>query len=466
MAAIRPPKPRRAFSWVAGFVGIVLAVAVIATFESIRAASTRHPHTITPVGTLLPLPIPQPITRTAPGAQVAWVWVQSQGQDNSSLIGVDTNGRVVARLDGSTVAGPAGVYGVWRSADGSAVFVAGVDQITSYSALDGKVQRTYSRSPGGVIEDAFSPDGRWLAMLLLGTDLRLQLIDLQTGSSQSVPITHDPNPSLPGMTCSGGSCAGVVVWGMVVFAPDSAHLYTLTDWGGPARLTAFSIAADKLSQTATAVDSQQGRTFPRCDAPALAASVVGGGNTLVTFCHGNGAVSLFDLPTLKISRVIDSHQGNPFWFSPIFTPDGHLLYLHQPPGFGDAMEVVDLRTGKLLGPVPMPTSVDQAGPLAWLIRDVYAGGVASTIPMSPDGLVLYSATDNGVMVLRVPDLKPLAMLAPGLRLNEVWIAGDGHTVYATSTDGKSLVVMRDDGSHQKSVALGGYVSGFVASEHG
>src|SRR6202158_4517977 len=63
MAAIKPPKPRRAFSWVAGLVAFVLAVSVIATFEVIRAASTKHPHATTPIGTVLPTPTPQPITR-------------------------------------------------------------------------------------------------------------------------------------------------------------------------------------------------------------------------------------------------------------------------------------------------------------------------------------------------------------------------------------------------------------------
>jgi WD40 repeat protein len=472
MTAVRHSKPRRPFTWVAGLVAIVLGVAAIAAFESIMLASNPHAHPVTPVGTQLPMPIPQPITRTTAGAQVAWVSVQSQGQSNPSLVAVDPSGRVVARLDESTAAGPAGIYGVWRSADGSAIFTAGADQITSYSSLDGKVLRTYSRGSGEIAGDALSPDGHWLAVLLTGlpsfsaptqTDLRLQLIDLRSGSSQILPVGHAPNARLPGTSCSGASCG---VWGMVLFAPDSARLYTLTDWGGPARLTAFSVAGGKLSQTATAVDGQQGRSFPACSAPAMAASVVAAGQTLVAFCHGDGKVWFFDLPTLTISRVIDPHQGNPFWLSPIFTPDGQLLYLHQWPGFGDAMQVVDLRTGKLLGPVPMPTNLDQGGPLAWLFTNVYAGGVASTIPVSPDGLKLYSATDNGVMVLRVPDLKPLARLAPGLSLSEVWISGDGHTIYATSSDGNSLVVMSDDGGHQKSVTLPGPASGFVASEHG
>jgi hypothetical protein len=86
--------------------------------------------------------------------------------------------------------------------------------------------------------------------------------------------------------------------------------------------------------------------------------------------------------------------------------------------------------------------------------------------VSPDGLELYSANGDGVMVLRVPDLKPLARLAPGFNASEVWISVDGQTVYVTSQDGKTLRIMRADGSHQKSVNLPDLGGGFIASEHG
>ena len=70
------------------------------------------------------------------------------------------------------------------------------------------------------------------------------------------------------------------------------------------------------------------------------------------------------------------------------------------------------------------------------------------------------------MVLRIPDLKPVAKLAAGFKANEVWISGDGQTIYATSEDGKTLLVMHADGSHQRSVNLPSLTGGFVASEHG
>lgn len=463
IAAIRSDRPPpRQLTWVAGLVALLLAVSSVAVFMSIRTA-TRQANPQNPTNTSLPQPVPQPITRTSAAAQVAWLQFP---KDQSSLVAVDPRGRLVA-LDRSTSSAGARAYGVWRSADGSTIFAAGSDQVTAYSALDGTVQRTYSRAPGNVASNAFSQDGHWLAMLLVDNGLlRLQVIDLRSGSSQVVPVGHDSTANLPGLSCSAGNCAKSVVWGMAVFAPNSAHIYTLTDWGGPTRIEAFSLEGGKLSQAAAAVDGQGGRRVPSCSAPAMAGSVVNGGKTLVAFCRMDGAVWFFDLDTLASSGELRSKQPNPFWLSPIFTPDGHLLYLHQLPGFGDTMQVVDLARQKLLGPVPTPTKVDQGGPFAWLIKNAYAGGVPSTVPLSPDGLKLYSATDDGIMVLRVPDLKPLAKLAPGFKAGEVWVSGDGRTIYATSTDGKHLLVMGDDGSHQNTVTFADPTNGFVASEHG
>ena len=463
MAAVRIAQPgRQVWAWVAGIAAVLLAFGSIAVFESVRLSQTSNQAHNGPVNTsLLPKPIPQPITRTSPAAQVAWLWLQSQGQQ-PYLIAVNPNGQVVARLDQS-----ADTYGVWRSADGATIYAPSADQITAYSALDGKVQRAYGRNAGSIVGDTFSPDGHWLALLLLNNGLQLQMIDLQTGSAQVLPVPHDANASLPGMSCSPNpNCASTVAWGLAVFSPDSTNLYTLTDWGGPARLSSFGLTGAKLVQTATVVDGQQGRQFGTCGAPAMAAKIIDGGRTLVAFCHGDGAVWFFDLTNLTSSAVIQSKQGNPFWLSPIFTPDGQLLYLHQLPGFGDTMQVIDLTNRKLLGPVPTPTNPDQGGPFAWLITNAYAGGVASTVPISPDGLKLYSATNDGVLVLRIPDLKPLAKLAAGFSAIEVWISGDGQTLFVTSEDGKTLQVMHADGSHQRSVSLPSLGGGFIASEHG
>lgn len=372
--------------------------------------------------------------------------MQSEGQP-PSIAGVDPTGRVVARLDE-----PGGVntYGIWRSADGSEIFTVNAGGVHAYSAADGTPLRTYPLPGGTVVGDAFSPDGHWLALLVLTTDLTMDVIDLRTG--RALVATVEPN-----------SKAGS---GVVVFAPDSAHVYALTGWDASTRLTSLSLTGDRLVATASGVSGEPGRNYHMCSGPAMPAWIVGGGTTLVAFCHGDGAVLFFDLKTLDGTGVVQSHQPNPFWLSPILTPDGQLLYLHQWPGFGDSMQVVDLSTRRLLGPLPTPTRLNQGGLFAGLLTNVYAGGVASTEPISPDGLRLYSATADGVVVLRVPDLKPIAKLAPGFDASEVWVSGDGQTIYATSEDGKTFAVMRADGSSLKTIDLPGLGVGFIASEHG
>lgn len=440
---------------------IVLAVAVAAllpvcgpTSSDVGTASTPSP-----ISAKLPAPVAQPITRTSPGAQIAWLSVQRQGDPYPSLVGVDPTGQIVAQLPFSISAG----LHVRRSADGDTLVGVGKDRIVSVSALDGRVPRNALAGPGAsVAGDALSPDGRWLAMVL-GPSAALQVVDLRTGATRETPLGHDPNTSLPGM---GGQIPPGIVWGTAIFSPDSAHLFTLTDWGGPVRITAFALSGDSWGQTATALDDRSGSRFPNCAGPALAARVVDGGRMLAVFCHVDGAVWFVDLATLSGTKLIRAEMKNPFWLSPIFTPDDHLLYLHQWPAFGDQYQVVDLRTRTLLGPKPTPKRVGDPGIFGLFSSVAYAGGTASTVPISPDGLRLYSATSDGIVVLRVPDLAPLAKLAPGVSVEEVWVSGDGKTIYATADQGARVVVMREDGSSVRSVQLPAPNGSFIASERG
>lgn len=460
MGAVRRSRraPQRR-SWLAAVAAIVLTLSAIAVFESLhRPQSAPVPRALS--SSLLPQPIKQPITRTAPGAQVAWLWMQSQAEQ-PYLLEIDENGDPIARLDASL-----NPYGVWRSADGATLYFPSDAGITAYSALNGTRQRFYSRVQGSIVSDAFSSDGRWLALLVLNQGLQLQLTDLASGIQSVVAIPRDPNANLPGITCSQPNCAGTAALGLVVFGSDSSHLYSVTDWGGPTRLSGFRVAGQSVVQIASVVTGAHGESFSTCGAPAMAAKVVDSDKALVAFCHADGAVWFFDLSNMTEPAVIQAKQPNPFWLSPIFTPDGQLLYLHQWPGFGDSMQVIDLAKRKLLGPVATPTDASQNGPFAWLITNVYAGGVASTMPVSPDGLRLYSATTDGVVVMRIPDLKVIAKLGHGFNAGEVWISGDGTTIYATSEDGKTFLTVSADGSKEVKVTLPDLAGGFIASEHG
>ena len=449
--ARRAPQVR---SWLAAATAIVLTISAIGVFESMHRP---HPAPLprSASSSQLPQPIKQPITRTAPGAQVAWLWLQSQDQQ-PSLVAVDQNGHVVARL----LDQPADPYGVWRSADGATVYEPTPGGIEAYSAINGTLKGSYSRVGGTILGDAFSPDGRWLALLVLNNALQLQLTDLASGTYSVVSVQTNP------IVCLDVNCAGRVAFGLIAFGSDSSHLFSLTDWSGPTRLSAFRVAGKSLVQSASAVTGANGQSFSTCGGPAMEAKVVENDKTLVAFCHADGAVWFFDLSNMTEPAVIHAQQPNPFWLSPIFTPDGQLLYLHQGPGFGDTMQVVDLAKRKLLGPVPTPTDPGQNGPFAWLITNAYAGGVASTVPVSPDGLSLYSATENGIVVMRIPDLKVVARLARGFNASEVWVSGDGKTIYAFSKDGKTLLTVADDGSEEVKVTLPDLAGGFIASEHG
>jgi hypothetical protein len=463
MDAVRTTPDGRSWkwNWVAGLAAFLLSLTAIGVLLSGRAALGPVVHRAGPRATTsLPAPVPQPVTRTSPGAQVAWL---SGGGPGGRLIGVDPSGRTVGHIDPGPGIGFASVYGTWRSADGATIFTAGADHLTAYSALDGSLQHTYPRAAGQIAGDAFSPDGRWLALLLLNGTLQLEVVDLHGGGSQILAVPHDPNASLPGMS----GPPNTIEWGTPVFAPDSTRLVTLTDWGGPARLTTFELEAGKFAQVDTAIDGLDGRHFPRCAGPAMATRVVASGRALVAFCHFDGSVWFFDLTPLRLTGVVRPVQPNPFWLSPIFTPDGHLLYLEQPTGLNDSVQVVDLVSQRLRGPASIPTSTDQHGPFAWAITTVQAGGVATTVPVSPDGLLLYAATANGegVMALRVPDLQPVRKLAPQVAAAEVWVSGDGQTIYATMRDNRHLAVMRSDGSNLRTIDLS-VGTGFVASEHG
>ena len=228
-------------------------------------------------------------------------------------------------------------------------------------------------------------------------------------------------------------------------------------------VTAFDVTPTGLVQTARAVDSQSGKTLPVCQ--GLAPKIVDGGRTLVLFCHADGLVAFIDLATLSTTAALHADQKNPFWLSPIFTPDGQLLYLQQVPAFGEFMQVVDLKSRVLLGPVPVPVKVEDRGPFGWLLGTASAGGVASTVPIAPDGSKLYAATGKGVAILRVPDLKLIARLADGLNLNEVWVSGDGRTLFATD-NGKGLYVIPEGGGTPIPITLPDQIGGFIASEHG
>lgn len=402
----------------------------------------------------LPQPIPQPITRTSAAAQVAWIGTYPAGGNGAgSYVGIDPSGKVVGRLrtDG-------GAY--WRSADGAHI-ISAKDEIRSYSALDGSFERSYGRiASGDAIDVAFSPDARWMA--IIGSAAFVQLVDLQGGLTQTTPLASSANAQHPGLT---GNDPARLIWSRVLFSPDSTRVYTLVDWGGPLRLVAFDVTPKGLVQRASATDGEGGIRLAPCGGPGFIARVVAKGAALVTFCYLDAQIVFVDLAALNTTTTLRASMANPFWLAPIFTPDGQLLYLHQYPAFGDQMQVVDLSARALLGPVRTPMQLGDPGPFAWLFPVAYAGGTPSTIPVSPDGLKLYSVAQSGITTLRIPDLKPLARLVADVALSEVWVSGDGKTLFG-STNGKSVLVIPESGGAPIRVDLGDQAGYFLSPERG
>jgi hypothetical protein len=445
-------------------VGKVFAVAALALLLTVCGTpspalgpGSASPASIATPRVALPTPIPQPITRTSAAAQVAWLDNGPSTGPATMLVGVDPAGKVVGRL-------PRDLGRFYRSADGAQLFVFS-DRITAYSAADGSVTRSYGALPGGMTLDAaFSPDGHWLAYLT--SQAVLGLVDLRSSAVRTTKVAHDLNATHVGMTCA--TCdPAALLWSTLLFSPDSQRLYTIVDWGGPLRLTAFDVTVtappDRIAEIATSPSPAGGKPLPSCGGPGIAPRAVNGGKTIAIYCHVDAQVMFFDAVSLASTGVVQAEMRNPFWIAPIFTPDGQMLYLRQYPAFGDQVQVVDLRSQKLIGPVPTPQKLTDPAPFSWSALVAYAGGTPSTVPVSPDGTKLYAAGPDGIAVLRIPDLKPLAKLAPGLSVNEVWVSGDGRTVYATTAD-RALIVIGSDGSAKRADLRD--VGSFIASEHG
>ena len=430
---------------------LVLTVSSLATCAPLRpgdrAAASRSSAPVSD----LPRPRPVPVWQTSPAAQIAWLWLQSEGQ-YLDLIGINGRGRQVARLNGfaATVGGP------WRSADGTRILIADGASLRSFNALNGDEVQTYHDSGGQIVAEAFSPTGRYLALLLFNAGrLQLEVIDTTTGTVLGpVPVAHAPDAPMPGM--QGPPSA----WATAAFAPDSVSIYTLSDWGAQPHISAYSLAGGSLRQLGTAPVA-----VDNCGGPATTIKVVDAGAAVAAFCHYNAAVWLLDLATLGKVAVIHPVQSNPFATSPVFTPDGQILFVLE----GQRIQAIDLHSQRLMGPVQisMPNRSGVFSSIASLfVTDAEAGWVASTVPIAPDGHSLYLAGSDGIRVLRIPDLTVIARLAPGVKANEIWVSGDGRTLFATTNDAHRLAVIDVDGGGTRSTNLPGNAGGFLSSEHG
>ena len=430
VARLRPVRHRRsnvAIGQVAAVLGILIVGAVV--FSMHRSRVTPATVTTSPSA---------PIT-AGPGADMAWITSQQSnggGYAGDTVTGIDPTGHVVGQFTARDEL---------RSPDGSHLYALTNGAIDVYSAVDGHREQTIRLQSVSFAELMVSPDGRYLAVVG-GSPSTLQLVDLSAGRSVvSMNVSSPPY--------------GV---GLVVGA-HAEHIYVV---GATIAKFAFDGATLRAEQETTG-------QMLACDGLAVGGAnsagglpfrVLADGHTLVAFCPGNGRVTWFDLDTMTVIREIVVPQSNPFWVSPVFSPDGTTLYLHE--GGTGALHVVDLGHQKIVKSIKVATA--DTNPLtrlaSFLITPAYAGGIDRTAAVSPDGNWLYAIGDfgapGGVSLVHLPDVSVKGRWLPDVSLKSVWVSADGQTVYLLE-NGDQLRVLRTDGFQVAKLALPANTDSFI-----
>jgi DNA-binding beta-propeller fold protein YncE len=191
--------------------------------------------------------------------------------------------------------------------------------------------------------------------------------------------------------------------------------------------------------------------------------VLADGHTLVAFCPSDSRVTWFDLDTMMVTHEVVVGQHNPFWVSPVFSPDGNTLYLHE--GGTGALHAVDLVHQKIKSAKVATADIN---PLAWLgsllVTDAYAGHISRTVAVSPDGAWLYAVgafgAPRGMTLVHLPDLAVKGRWLPDVSLDSVWVSADGQTIYLLE-NGDQLRILRTDGVQVAKLALPANVDTFI-----
>ena len=426
---LRPVSRRRPLLAM-GQVAAVLAIGLVIG----AVASSIHRSRVTPA-TVTRSPT-APIV-AGPGADIAWVTSQqsSGGAYTGDIVtGIDTTGRVVGRINASIDL---------RSPDGSHLYALVGPEVQVYSASDGHLENIYTLPlmAGGL--EMLSADGRYLAVVK-GTTV--QLVDLATGRLTDPIDVGSPGYGVP-----------------VIVGPQAQHVYIVQDSVTRLAFDGARLRVDGRS-TGRAMSCNGLAVGGANTAGGLPFRVLGDGRTLVAFCPGDGRVTWFDLVAMKVTHEVVVGQSNPFWVSPVFSPDGNTLYLHE--GGTGALHVVDLVHQTIVTSTKLAT-VD-TNPFAWLasllVSPAYAGGIDRTAAVSPDGTWLYAIGDfgarGGVALVHLPDLAVNGRWLPDVSFNSVWVSADERTLYLLG-NGDELRVLRADGSQVAKLSLPANTFGFI-----
>ena len=425
---LRPVSRRRPLVAI-GQVAAVLAVGLVVggiAFATHRARVTPAPVTTSPT---------MPIV-AGPGANIAWVTSQqaSGGAYTGDIVtGIDPTGHIVGTINARDEL---------RSPDGSHLYALVDGGLDVYSAVDGHKEQTIHLQPVTFGQPMLSADGHYFAVVG-NTPATLQLVDLVAGRLIASAKLDLPAYGAP-----------------VIVGAQAQHVYVV---GATVAKFAFDGTTLRLEQSTT------GHTMA-CDglvvggpnsAGGLPFRVLADGRTFVAFCPGDGRVTWFDLVAMNVTHEVQIGQRNPFWVSPVFSPDGNTLYLHE--GQTGKLNAVDLIQRRI---ATSSTNVAKAdsNPLAWLrsllVTDASAGGIPRTAAVSPDGTWLYAVGGAGVALVHPPDLAVKGRWLADVSFDSVWASADGGTVYALGP-GDQLRVLRTDGSEIAKVSLPANTSGFI-----
>jgi hypothetical protein len=428
---LRPVSRRRPFLATAQ-VAAVLAIGLVVggvVFALHRSRVTPATVTTSPTAPIV----------AGPGADIAWVTSQqaSGGTYTGDIVtGIDPTGHVVGRINASVEL---------RSGDGAHLYAIGDAGVDVYSAVDGHKEQTVrlQSAIGGPRIPMLGSDGRHLA-IVGGTTL--ELVDLSTGRSVASINIGSPAYGVP-----------------IIVGAEAQQIYVIGDTA-IAKL-AFDGATLRVEERAGPTPCKGLSVGGGNSAGGLPFRVLADGRTLVAFCPMDGRVSWFDLDRMMVSSEVVVGQRNPFWVSPVFSPGGTTLYLHE--GGTGALHVIDLVHQAFVGSTKVATA--DTNPLAWLgsllVAPVDAGGIPRTAAVSPDGSWLYAVGEfgapGGVSLVHLPDLSVKGRWISDASLGSVSVSADGLTIYLLSDTGNQLRVLRTDGSQVAKLNLPANTSGFI-----
>ncbi len=155
------------------------------------------------------------------------------------------------------------------------------------------------------------------------------------------------------------------------------------------------------------------------------------GAILVRFV-GGAALQWIDLATLSLIRQVqlppcDCAKGYPV--IALFAPGGAVMFAADP-AKGELLRV-DLESGSITGTLLLPHAPAINHP-----------EIASAA-LSPDGKYLYMADgrgEGGLFTIRTADLQVIAGTLDAVHLRDIWISGDGQSVYALDANNEVFVV--------------------------